>query len=136
MSTRPEDFVGLVWHECVHRAILIVSINAKKAGELYERGDPKALRVKAVAMAEKLRGQRGVRHTEAVVLNRWWPDPPSPRAPHQPEPPRKAPWKPCGALVMVEASKAEDLEKYVRALLEAAKAIDQNAMEFMGTDIW
>jgi hypothetical protein len=136
MSTQPADFGGLEWHKPTYRAVLIVSINAKKADDLYRRDDPKALRAKAVEMARRLRAQGGVRHTEAVVLNRWWPDPATPDSPHRPQPPTAAPWKPCGALVVVEADSDRTLEEYVRRVLEAAKAVDQNAMEFLGTDNW
>jgi hypothetical protein len=87
-------------------------------------------------MAQAVRGQPGVRHTEAIVMNRWWPDPPTRRAPNEPQPPHKAPWTPCGALVIVEASAAAALDRHVRGVLNAARAIDQEAMEAFGTDIW
>lgn len=136
MSPQPADFNGLAWHGPAYRAIVIVSIHTRKAEELYRNRDEKGLRQRAKEMAVALRNQKGVRHTEAVVLNRWWPDPPTPRDPHKPQPPTAAPWKPCGALVVVEADNAEALEGYVGLVLKAAKAVDQNAMEFFGTDNW
>lgn len=134
MSAPPED--GFAWQRCVYKAVLVISIHADKARKLYERGDVEGLRKAAREMATRVRGLPGVRHTEAVVMTRWWPDPVDPKAPHQPLPPSRAPWQPCGALVMLEAEERGHLDRYVRDVLEAARSVDQNGMEFMGTDIW
>jgi hypothetical protein len=133
MSAPPED--GFDWQKCLFRAILFISIHEDKAKRLYREGNIDGLRKSAVEMATTVRGLRGVRHTEAIVMTRWWPDP-ARGAEHRPLPPSAAPWQPCGALVMVEAEDKGTLDRYVHGVLAAARSVDQNAMEFMGTDIW
>ncbi len=83
---------------------------------------------KARAMAELLRPLAGVRQVEAIVF-RYWREGKSKiyDAP---------PWRPVGALVIVEGKDEQDLETNVEAVWTTAGQIDQRGVVTRAVDNW
>ena len=103
----------------IHKAIVLVSLGQQKVAANLEGGKREELKKKLLPMAKDLRSQPGVRHIEGILIQNWRSDS---------EGIARAPWKPAGALIVLEARDEERLQKRISNLWDAAKKYDQEIM--------
>ncbi len=113
--------------EYVYRAVVLVSLNQKKADGL----DQLALRRRVMELAAALRSQRGVRLVEAVLYADW-----KDEFGEFKELKGQPPWRPRGALVFLEDKDEGQLSKNIDAIYGVAKKFDQTLMRLTPIDGW
>ncbi len=112
----------------VFKAVVLVSLGQQKVKSLLS--DRPALEKRLSEMAKELRNQRGVRYIEGVFIRDWRSDA---------QGIEKAPWKPAGALVVLEARDEKRLQENIKTMWDVAKRFDQEIMvlEPLGdVDMW
>lgn len=116
---------GKMTHACMCRAILLVSLGKEKVDRLWSN---RAILERRVSeLAEALRNERGVRHIEAVIIQNWRSDSKGLD---------RAPWRPAGALIFVEAKDDAGVERAIENIWDKAKLFDQDVMVLNGIDSW
>ncbi len=116
----------------IHRVVLLVSLGDAKVNELRKK---KKLETSIRNMARTLRRRRGVRHIEAVAFRNWRE---GTRISND-----RAPWKPHGALIFVEADTEDHLTRAIETIWGVASKFAQGldpdearGIEINSADSW